>query len=97
MNGAMICVAGDSHDYKDIQAIFEIPEHPFNMLCRKIDPFVPVKIIETKIIGNMCEAVWQVTFKEDFTIEGKTFKAGETFDIDGNLHRYGDKWLITGI
>jgi hypothetical protein len=45
----------------------------------------------------MCEAVWQITFKEDFTIEGKTFKAGETFNIDGNLRRYDDKWLITGI
>lgn len=97
MNGAMVCVAGDSHDYKDIKAIFENPEHPFNILFRKIDPSVPVRIIETKIIDNMCEAVWQVTFKEDFTIEGKTFKAGETFDIDGSLHRYGDKWLITGI
>jgi len=67
------------------------------MIFRKIDPSVPVKIIETKIIDNMCSAVWQVTFKEDFTIKGNTFKAGETFDIDGNLHRYGDKWLITGI
>lgn len=97
IDNAMACVAGDSHDYEDIKAIFEKPEHPFNMLFRKIDPSVPVKIIETKIIDNMCEAVWQVTFKEDFTIEGKTFKAGETFDIDGNLHKYGDKWLITGI
>ncbi|MHC4655351.1 MAG: HEAT repeat domain-containing protein [Planctomycetota bacterium] len=97
MNNAMEYVASDSHDYKDIQEIFEESEHPFNMLFRKIDPSVPVKILETKIIDNMCEAVWQVTFKEDFAIEGKTFKAGETFDIDGNLHRYGDKWLITGI
>ena len=45
----------------------------------------------------MCSAVWRVIFKEEFTIEGKTFKAGDTFDIDGNLHKYGDKWLITGI
>lgn len=97
MNNAMVYVAGDSHDYKDIQAIFEKPEHPFNVIFRKTDPAVPVKTIETKIIDNICEAVWQVTFKEDFTIKGKTFKAGETFGIDGNLHKYGDKWLITGI
>jgi hypothetical protein len=95
MNNAMVFVAGDSHDYKDIKAIFEKTEHPFNMLFRKINP--TVRNMEIKIIDNMCEAVWQVTFKEDFTIEGKTFKAGETFDIDGNLHKYGDKWLITGI
>ncbi|MHC4111671.1 MAG: tetratricopeptide repeat protein [Planctomycetota bacterium] len=96
-NNAMEYVAVDSHDYKDTQEIFEESEHPFNVLFRKTDPSVPVKILETKIIDNMCEAVWQITFKEDFTIEGKTFKAGETFDIDGNLRRYGDKWLITGI
>jgi hypothetical protein len=97
MNNAMEYVASDSHDYKDTQEIFEESEHPFNILFRKTDPAVPVKIIEAKIIDNMCEAVWQITFKEDFTIEGKTFKAGETFNIDGNLRRYGDKWLITGI
>ncbi len=97
MNKAMEYVARDSHDYKDIQEVFEESEHPFNVLFRKTDPAVPVKIIETKIIDNMCEAVWQITLKEDFTIEGKTFKAGETFNIDGNLHKYGDKWLITGI
>jgi len=97
MNNAMEYVASDSHDYKDTQEIFEESEHPFNVLFRKTDPAVPVKIIEAKIIDNMCEAVWQITFKEDFTIEGKTIKAGETFNIDGNLRRYGDKWLITGI
>ncbi|MHC4084126.1 MAG: tetratricopeptide repeat protein [Planctomycetota bacterium] len=97
MNNAMVYVAGDSHDYKDTQEIFKESEHPFNVLFRKTDPEVPAKIIKINIMDNMCEAVWQVTFKEDFTIEGKTFKAGETFDIDGNLRRYGDKWLITGI
>ncbi len=97
MNNAMEYVADDSHDYKDIQEIFEESEHPFNVLFRKTDPAVPVKIIETKIIDNMCEAVWQITFKEDLTIKGKTIHAGETFDIDGDLRRYGDKWLIVGI
>jgi hypothetical protein len=45
----------------------------------------------------MCSAVWEFTLKEDFSIEGKALKAGDTFELDGNLHKYDDKWLITGI
>ncbi len=96
-NKAMVCVAPDSHDYKDIKRIFEMSEHPFNIMFRKLDTSKPTKIIEASIIDNMCTAVWQVAFKEEFTIEGHTFKPGDTFDIDGNLRKYGDKWLITGI
>jgi len=94
---AMKYVAPDSHDYQDIKEIFENPEHPFNSMLKKSDTSVPVKIAEAKIEGNMCSAVWRVTLKEEFTIEGKTFKAGDTFELDGNLCKYGDKWLITGI
>jgi len=94
---AMTFVAPDSHDYEDIKEIFENSEHPFNIMFRKLDASKSVKIIETKIKDTMCSAVWRVTFKEEFTIEGKTFKIGETFDLDGNLHKYGDKWMITGI
>jgi hypothetical protein len=97
MKNAMVCVAPKSHDYEDIKKIFQTPEHPFNSMFRKIAPSVPVKIIEVSITDTMCVAVWQVTLKEDFTVEGKTFKAGETFDLDGNLHKYNDRWLITGI
>lgn len=72
-------------------------EHPFNVMFRKLDTSKPTKIIEASIIDNMCTAVWQVVFKEEFTIEGQTFKPGDTFDLDGGLRKYGDKWLITGI
>lgn len=94
---AMTFVAPDSHDYEDIKETFENSENPFNIMFRKLDASKSVKIIETKIKDTMCSAVWRVSFKEEFTIEGKTFKVGETFDLDGNLHKYGDKWLITGI
>jgi len=94
---AMSFVAPESHDYQDIKRIFEMPDHPFNIVFRKLDPSAPTKILEAKVIDSMCIAVWQMTFKEEFTVKGKTFKAGETFELDGNLHKYGDKWLITGI
>jgi len=32
-----------------------------------------------------------------FKAEGQTFKARETFDLDGNLKKVGDRWLIVGI
>lgn len=96
-DNAMRFVAPDSHDYEDIKEIFEKPEHPFNLMFQRIDPDVPIEIIEATRLGNMCSAVWRMTFKEDFTIEGKTFKKGETFDLDGNLRKYENRWLITGI
>jgi len=94
---AMTFVAPDSHDYDDTKEIFENSENPFNVMFRKLDASKSVKIVETKIMDTMCSAVWRVTFGEEFTIEGKTFKPGDTFDLDGNLHKSGDKWLITGI
>jgi len=94
---AMTFVAPDSHDYEDIKETFESSENPFNIMWRKLDSSVPTKIIEANIIDNMCSAVWRVTFKEDFNFGKTTFKAGDTFDLDGNLRKYGDKWLITGI
>ena len=97
VDNAMRFVAPDSHDYEDIKKIFEMPEHPFNEMFQKIDPDVPIEIVEAERLGKMCTAVWRMTFKEDFTIKGKTFKKGETFDLDGGLRKYDNRWLITGI
>ena len=95
---AMEYVAPDSHDYNDIKEIMENPEHPFYQLFKKIDPSVPVKVIQADISGSMCSAVWEITLKEDWNLgEKSALKAGHTFKLDGNLHNYGDKWLITGI
>jgi len=92
-NKAMTFVAPDSHDYDDIKEALENPEDVFNIMFRKLDASRPVKIIKAEIVDSMCSAVWRVEFKEDFG----QFKARDTYDLDGNLHKYGDKWLITGI
>ncbi len=94
---AMAFVAPDSHDYGDIKETFESSENPFNIMWRKLDSSMPTKIIKADVIDNMCSAVWRVTFKEDFNFGKTTFKEGDTFDLDGNLRKYDDKWLITGI
>ncbi len=94
---AMKYVAPDSNDVDDIKEALVKPEHPWNMIFRKANPMVPAKIVDIKILDTMCEAAWQITLKEEFTLDNKTFKAGETIDLDGNLRLYGDKWLITDI
>jgi len=95
---AMSYVDRDSHDFDDTKEIFENSEHPFYLLFKKTDASVPVKVTKADISDTMCEAVWEFTLKEDFDLGGKLkLKAGDTFELDGNLHRYGDKWLITGI
>ncbi|MHC4781773.1 MAG: HEAT repeat domain-containing protein [Planctomycetota bacterium] len=93
----MSYVASDSHEYADTKEIFENPDHPFYALFKKADASIPLKITKTDISDTMCSAVWEFTLKEDFSIEGKALKAGDTFELDGNLHKYDDKWLITGI
>ncbi|MCF7956774.1 MAG: tetratricopeptide repeat protein [Phycisphaerae bacterium] len=93
---AMSFVAVDSHDYEDIKKIFDNPKHPFNTMFKKLDNS-KLEIVKVNIIDNMCSAVWRVTFKEDCDLGKATFKAGDTYDIDGNLNKSKDKWLITGI
>lgn len=94
---AMAFVAPDSHDYEDIRQIFRSPDNPLRIIFSKIDSRVPVTFDEVKQDGRMCQAAWQVPLREDCAIEGTEFKAGQTFPLDGNLCKYGDKWLFTGI
>ena len=68
-----------------------------NYLRKQIYLF-PVTVTKADISDTMCESAWTITLKEDINLGGKLkLKAGDTFELDGNLHRYGDKWLITGI
>ena len=43
------------------------------------------------------EIAWRVTFKKDLTMEGHTFRAGDTFQLDATLRKSGGSWLIDGI
>ncbi|MHC5180254.1 MAG: tetratricopeptide repeat protein [Planctomycetota bacterium] len=95
---AMSHVAPEIHDYGDIKEIFESPENPFYQMFKKADTSVPIKVTRADISDTMCSAAWEFTLKEDFNFGNKlTLKAGDTFELDGNLRQYGEKWLITGI
>ena len=94
----MSYVAQDSHDYDDIKTIFENPEHPFYQLFKKADSSIPVRVVKADISDKICEAVWQITLKTDVSMGSElNLKAGDTFELDGNLYQYDEKWLITGI
>ena len=43
------------------------------------------------------EIAWRVTFKKDVTMEGHTFLAGDTFQLDPTLRKSGGSWLIDGM
>ena len=94
---AMSYVAPDSHDFEDIKEVLVQSDNPFYQLFKKADPEVPVNITRIAVSDTMCEAAWEITLKEEVSLGGLNLKAGDTFEIDGNLHQYGDKWLITGI
>ena len=95
---AMSYVAPDSHDYDDIKEVLEQPQHPFYQLFKKADISRPVRIVKADISDTMCEAVWEITMAQDISLGDELhLKAGETFTLDGNLHLFGEQWLITGI
>jgi beta-lactamase regulating signal transducer with metallopeptidase domain/HEAT repeat protein len=95
---ALACFASDSHDYEDMKTILTgEATNPFRMLLESIDTEKPITIVEKDEKDGRCSVVWKVTFKRDVTIEGQTFRAGDTFDLDGNLKEVEGRWLIEGI
>ncbi len=99
IENAMRYIAPDSHDFADIKEVLEDPDNPFYVMFKKADTSIPVKVTKADISDTMCSAIWEFTVKEDINLlNGKiTLKAGDPVELDGNLHLYGDKWLITGI
>jgi len=95
---ALACFASGSHDYEDAKEILTGPAtNPFRMILTAVDTDAPITIVKEKRQGQWCEIAWRVTLKKGFTVEGKTFKQGETFDLDGNVKKVEDRWLIVGI
>lgn len=51
-------------------------------------------IIRTREIEGGIELVWRVTLKQDATMAGRTYHAGDTEEIEVTLRPSGDSWLI---
>lgn len=98
VESAMACFSPGSHDYEDVQKLLTGPvKNFFKTLFEAVDPNAPIDAYKKKQEGDWCEINWRMKLKKGFTVEGKTFKAGETFDLDGNLKKVEDRWLIVGI
>ena len=95
----MACVAPDSHDYQDIKdMLIGTVDNPFKVLFSIVDTEKPITIVKKQLSeqGDRCEIAWRFSIKRGFTVKGQTIEKG-TFDLDGNLKKIGDKWLIVGI
>ena len=64
-----------------------------------IDPGIPVKVMHVKYEKgrNWCGIAWRVTFGREFSLKRQTFRKGDTFVLDGQLRKVGDRWMIVGI
>jgi hypothetical protein len=98
VESAMACFSPGSHDYEDVKELLTSRgKNFFKMLFEAVDPDAPIAAYKKKQEGDWCEINWRMKLKKDFKAEGQTFEAGQTFDLDGNLRKVEDRWLIVGI
>ncbi len=62
-----------------------------------IDTEKPIRVLGKELINGKVSIVWKFYFKEDITIEGRTFKRGDGLEFDASLKKQGDYWLIDGV
>jgi hypothetical protein len=98
---ALACMLPGGSDYKDIKEILNAkpPSRRFfvKKMWESIDTEKPIRILDKKLNEDEVDIGWEFYFKEDFTIEGRTFKRGESFELGADLKKYGDYWLIDNI
>jgi len=103
---AMACFLPGGLDYQDMKEILAAdPSDPrqrdkyeTRMWLQSFDPEAEMPIIETKQKADgVVEITWEVVFKRNFTMEGQTFTAGQTMNLDAQLVKSDGKWLINGL
>jgi hypothetical protein len=98
VESVLSCYLPEGEDYDDIRKIMSSdPSHPkyqMRALLEVLDPEAEMPIIHIEETSQGIKVVWQVTFKHDFMVDGQTFFAGDTMELDATLKRSGDKWLI---
>lgn len=98
---ALACMLPGGVDYEDIKEILNAKPTSRKFFLKKmwdsIDTEKPIRILGKQLIEDEAGIGWEFYFKEDFTIEGRTFKRGESFEFDASLKKHGDYWLIDNI
>jgi hypothetical protein len=104
-DSVMACMLPGGIDYEDMEEILHADpddprqrgEYETRLWLRSFDPDAEMPIVSVDQTEGGTSVTWQVTFKEDFTVEGQTFRAGDTYNMDATLRQSGDSWLIDGI
>ncbi len=98
----MACFLPGGVDYEDMQKILHADpndpeqqdEYQMKLCFLSLDPDAEMPMVSVEETEHGTSVVWQVTFKEDLTMEGHTFRAGDTWELDATLRQSGDSWLI---
>jgi len=102
VESVMACMLPGGTDYEDVQKTMNAspddPEQRSNyqvkLWLQSFDPDADMPITSMKETEHGTSIAWRVTFKKDMTIEGHTFRAGDTIELDSTLRKSGDSWLI---
>ncbi len=98
---ALACMLPGGVDYEDVKDILNAKPSSRKFFIKKmwesIDIDKPIRILGKTLIDDDAEVGWQCYFKEEFTMEGRTFKRGDTFELDAGLKKHGQYWLIDNI
>ncbi|KPK83437.1 MAG: hypothetical protein AMJ81_08295 [Phycisphaerae bacterium SM23_33] len=98
---ALACMLPGGVDYDDVERILSADPSSrayfIKQMWEAIDPGKPVRILRREQGGGRVTITWQVRFKREVSIRGRTFKSGDTFELDATLKQRGGDWLIDGI
>jgi hypothetical protein len=65
---------------------------------QSLDPDAEMPILDIiEEADGVVSIDWEVTVKEDFTVRGHTFTAGESMKLDAVLVKSDGKWLIDNL
>jgi RNA polymerase sigma factor (sigma-70 family) len=101
----MACMLPGGTDYEDVQEILNAdPADPaqkssyeMKLWLQSLDPDAEMPIIEITEDEGGTSVTWQVTYKQDVTVGGQTFRAGDTYNLDASVRQVDGSWLIDGI
>jgi hypothetical protein len=104
-DSVLACWLPTASDYEDIkQAISASPDDPqqrskyaAKVVFQSFDPDVEMPIVSLKDGEGGLEVVWRVTLKKDAAMNGQTFPAGSTLDLDATLVKVGDSWFFNNM
>jgi hypothetical protein len=98
---AMACMLPGGVDYENVKKILNAetssPMFTMKKMWESIDVDKPIRILGKKLVEDEAKIDWEFSFKKELTIEGHTFKAGDTFKFDATLKKRGDCWLLDDI